>query len=348
MGAITKISWCHSTWNPWIGCTPVADECANCYADALDKQRFSKTLGGGTVEHPIRHWGIGKPRHRTSEAIWTAPARWNKAPLVCGACGQESPKRWNHQPVECGETCWKCQDGTFEQRRVFCGSLMDWADHEVALSWRNELFYVADQCKDLIFLFLTKRAENAYHYLRARYGVDGPPRNFWFGLSWMHQRPEEIKWLLRIPAAVRFLSVEPMLGPFDLAAGYPWATGMFIPEIGRYERIHWAIFGGESVDRRQPKTAARPCNLRWIRDGVQLCREAAIAPYVKQLGSNPVQDLRHVIPESDCDDPSFDPADIAAWEAGRAASPIHLLDWAGADPAEWPADVCVQELPATV
>lgn len=64
MGAETKISWCDSTFNPWIGCTKVSPACANCYAEAL-MHRWGKGL-----------WGPGKPRQRTSAACWRQPLKW--------------------------------------------------------------------------------------------------------------------------------------------------------------------------------------------------------------------------------------------------------------------------------
>lgn len=236
MSEKTKISWCDSTWNYWIGCTKVAEECANCYAAEQDQRRFSRTLGEGTPENPVRHWGKGQPRHLTSEATRFAPLKWNKKAIG--------------------------------QHRVFCGSLMDWADEEVPDEWRREMFRVADQCKNLTFLFLTKRPENAYKWFKIRYTSNGLeiPRHFWVGMSWMQAKSQEVEWLLKIPAMVRFLSIEPILEPF---------------QIGDFDlpSIQWIIFGGESGKN------ARPCNVAWIRDGLYQCRAASVKCFVKQLGS---------------------------------------------------------------
>jgi protein gp37 len=77
MGASTNIPWATDTWNPWLGCAKFSTECVNCYADELDRKRFSITLDGATKENPTRHWGAGAPRHHASPATWRAPMRWN-------------------------------------------------------------------------------------------------------------------------------------------------------------------------------------------------------------------------------------------------------------------------------
>src|SRR6267142_5997223 len=95
MAIESKIQWCHSTFNPWLGCTKVSPGCANCYAE---KNRAVKAFG-------VR-WGKGSARRRTSETYWEDPMRWNLKAKRLGV-----------------------------QHRVFCGSLCDWADGEVSEEW---------------------------------------------------------------------------------------------------------------------------------------------------------------------------------------------------------------------
>jgi protein gp37 len=277
MGEGTKIAWCSDTWNPWIGCTKFSAECLNCYADTLDLNRFSKTLGGATTDQPIRHWGPGRPRHRTNSFTDGTVLAWNRRPLVCDTCGLTG----HGLCLEPGDKCpdQKC-DGKLERRRVFCGSLMDWADEEVPDSWRDQVFTIAEQCTGMIFMFLTKRGENAMRYIKRRY-PDGAPAHFWGGMSYMGDRPGEICYLVNTPWRTRFLSVEPMLGPVMLHGEQDGKVYRWLGKGG----IDQVIFGGESGPD------ARPCNIAWIRNGVWQCRAGGAAPYVKQLGARPVEDI---------------------------------------------------------
>ncbi len=160
--------------------------------------------------------------------------------------------------------------------------------------------------------------------------------NVWLGVSVENQKAadERIPILLSLPAAVRFLSVEPMLGPIDFSR---WIGDRQSDVIARrlaglsYERnfIHWAIFGGESGDD------ARPCNVEWIREGVRQCRVAGVAAFVKQLGACPVMNR---LVHGD------------AWgSAELETSYLQLCNDHGGDWDEWPdelADLKVREFPA--
>ncbi len=317
MGEGTAIAWATDTWNVWIGCTKVSEECAQCYADELDKKRFSKLMDGGTKGAPVRHWGPGAPRHATSEDIFNAPLRWNKKPLVCIQCGaayEDSPAasviKCSADPQGNGSICM----GAIERRRVFTGSLMDWADAEMSDGARDKIFDQAEECQSLHFLFLTKRIEAAAKYLRRRYGRN-IPEHFSIGLSWMRKFPNDVNVLLGVPARIRFLSVEPMLGP--------------LPEIVIPE---WVIFGGESGK------IARPCFVEWIRDGMKYCLDKGSIPFVKQLGSN----VR-------CSNANlFDWPDHVLLEgqgSGAAECRVRLKDPKGATMEEWPEEVRLQAMP---
>ena len=128
-----------------------------------------------------------------------------------------------------------------------------------------------------------------------------------------------------IPAAVRFLSVEPMLEPIDLQ----YAAFNGADSFGTMEGIHWVIVGGESGHH------ARPFDPLWAKSIVEQCRRAGVPVFVKQLGSKPVL--------GDIGDLHGWPAGPGPvdWETGR----IHLRHSHGADPAEWPAELRVREFP---
>lgn len=303
MSETTNIAWATSTFNPWIGCTKVSPGCDHCYAAVSTPAR---TLGV--------KWGAGEPRRRTSASNWKQPLAWNRKARASG-------KPW----------------------RVFCGSLCDVFDNEVPASWREDLFEVIRATPALTWMLLTKRVGNVEDmlpggwYARSTY-PNGPWPNVWIGATVVNQEEadRDIPKLLEVPAAVRFLSLEPMLGPINLRA---YLDG--VEEHGLDERmkpgacvsytppVDWVIVGGESA---QPGHRARPFNVEWARDIVRQCKEAWVPCFVKQLGSAPGSDNMF----------DFD----ATW-APSMEYPIALPmnDRAGAEPSEWPVDLRVREFP---
>jgi protein gp37 len=183
---------------------------------------------------------------------------------------------------------------------------------------------------------LTTPAERAEVGDWARLTVMGaaePPPNIWLGTSVEDQASadERIPHLLATPAAVRFLSCEPLIGPVEL--DFTMAAKRVTerhPEPGGGERItgewkvpgiDWVIVGGESGPR------ARPMDLEWARSLVAQCRAAGVKPFVKQLGSNPWE-IEHL-----------DTGDHESY-------PMKLRESHGRDMAEWPEDLRVREFPS--
>lgn len=207
---LSTIQWCDYSWNPWIGCRKVAAECANCYAETLDRNRYSKTLAPGTKENPVSHWGSGL-RHRTK--TWGDPLKWNKHAKNNLAAFWE----WaNEQPDDEVLT-------PPHRPRVFCASLADWLDDEnVPIEWFIDLLFLIDETPNLDWLLLTKRPKNWEVRMREAQSamdtcggwIDGfPPENVWIGVS----AGADQQAALDIPARVHFLSCEPMLKPVDLS-----------------------------------------------------------------------------------------------------------------------------------
>lgn len=121
----SAIQWTTHTFNPWIGCTKVAPECKNCYAEEQQDHRYGRVK-----------WGKGQPRHRTSETYWKQPLKWNR---------------------EAADSA--------ERLRVFCASLADVFDEEVDVNWRLDLFSLISQTPNLDWLLLTKRPAAAKRFL---------------------------------------------------------------------------------------------------------------------------------------------------------------------------------------
>jgi ribosomal protein L40E len=115
----SSIQWTDHTFNAWEGCTKVAPECKNCYAETLVDKRFGRAK-----------WGKGQPRRRTSENLWKQPLAWNKT-AICLNCG--------YAELIGSDDCRKCGVNFLKQNRrrprVFCLSLGDWLDEEVPIEW---------------------------------------------------------------------------------------------------------------------------------------------------------------------------------------------------------------------
>lgn len=324
MAETTKIAWCDATFNPWIGCTKVSAGCAHCYAENTTRARVLRGQGHET-------WGKGAQRSRTSAANWKAPLRWNS----------------------------ECEVHPDYRHKVF-PSLCDWLDDEVPIEWLADFLRLIHDTPNIDWLLLTKRPENFFQRLtqvntsvrglidRARnneevaklavwveYWRTGvkAPGNVWFGTSVENQAmaDKRIPELLKIPARIRFLSVEPMLGPIEFSDVTKRSDAVMQLGKAALDGIHWVIFGGESG----PK--ARWCNVEWIRDGVRQCRAAEVAPFVKQLGSDPRYDTD---------------GDVVLSGAIQGSSkvrinnaPLDLKDTKGGDISEFPEDLRVREFP---
>src|SRR3990167_2282636 len=288
MAKTTGIAWTRSSWNPWIGCTEVSPGCDNCYARALDALH---KWGGAT------HWGPGVPRHRTSFHYWKQPMIWNRAAEHERITGKVLAK-----------SLWKGRPGFWP---VF-PSLCDPFDNEVPEEWRADFWRLIRATPTLTYLLLTKRIGNVIKMLPTHpfpMWHDGW-HNVWIGASIVN--PDELRRdlpkLRAIPAARRFVSYEPAIEAVD------WT--------GQLDGIHQVIVGGES---NQGGKKARPFDTKWARSTVRQCKEAGVAVFVKQIGSNPVS-------------LNTSPHDNKLYS-------VAIKDRAGADPAEWPEDLRVQEFP---
>ncbi len=282
MSENSKIEWTDHTFNPWIGCTKVSPGCAHCYAETLMDTRYGRVK-----------WGKGNPRQRTSDANWKQPLKWNRESAQgCAVC---------EAPV--GE----CQHENNRRPRVFCASLADWLDDEVPIELLASLLDLIRQTPNLDWLLLTKRPQNFRRVEEAgrRLESDGnwdilpkdhpavalhawignwtilkqPPINVWIGTTVEDQEraDERIPALLKIPAVVRFLSCEPLLGPVDLKLDFDLISDIATANPNP-TRIHWVICGGESGKD------ARPMHPDWARSLRDQCAAAGVPFLFKQWG----------------------------------------------------------------
>jgi protein gp37 len=249
---------------------------------------------------------------------------------------------------------WEANATEFERehghrQRIFVNSLSDVFDNKVPQEWRDSLFEMIRRTPSLDYLLLTKRIGNAERMLPADWG-DGYP-NVWLGATVANQEEAErdIPKLLAVSARVRFLSIEPMLGPLDLEypeSMFPNGPQMCCDgrECGCMGRpidppllygINWVIVGGESG------SGARSFNIQWARDLVAQCRGSGTAVFVKQLGARP---YLQVTRSSSVTAPSMK-LHIAEMQL---ESTISLSDRKGGDIREWPEDLRVRQFPDQV
>jgi protein gp37 len=317
----SKIEWTEATWNPVTGCTKVSAGCDHCYAETF-AERFR-----GVPGHPYEQGFDLK--------LW--PERL------------DIPLRWT------------------KPRRIFVNSMSDLFHADVPDEFILRVFAVMANSRQHTYQILTKRPQRMARFvgrMRWRFGTRGggpwrmaetgdamltvrpvldqdgdpePPPNVWLGVSVEDQAAAyRIDWLVKTPAAVRFLSCEPLIGPLDLL---PWlwrcprceASGdRTSPErspfgnvwcfecnhrgdgrpyaMERADRLHWVIVGGESGH------GARAMELVWAHQIAHDCRQAGVPVFVKQLGS------------------------VLAKQAGGPPK--------GGDPVFWPPALRVRQFPA--
>jgi protein gp37 len=334
---MTKIQWTDCTWNPiasfdkdtgkrgWF-CAHVSPGCAHCYAES-----FNRFRGNG---HAYTAQNAKRVEIRLMEHILTQPLSWRKP------------------------------------RRVFVCSMTDLFLDEHTDDQIARMFAVMAVARQHTFQVLTKRPARMRAWLADRDrlediyaqwpSVSGTPEevtawplpNVWLGVTCEDQRraDERIPVLLDTPAAIRFLSCEPLIGPIDLnlaawrAVDWKLDQPTWHPRTGARlgfaaSLLDWCIIGGESG------RDARDFDLAWAHSLVQQCRAAGIRPFVKQLGRHPVapNDESRYWPNEDMPlAASYEPH-----HQGESA-PLDLIDSHGGNIEEWPSYLRVREFPEAV
>lgn len=286
----TGIEWTEETWNPVTGCDRVSPGCDNCYA---------LTMAG-------RLKAMGQPKYQRDGDPRTSGPGFG---VTVHPDVLDQPLRWRRP------------------RRVFVNSMSDLFHDAVSDEFIARVFAVMASCPQHTFQILTKRHGRMRSLLsRNDFGPDvallaetefcgsdraWPLPNVWLGASAEDQKRADLRIpaLLETPAAVRFISAEPLLGPVDLSrwlrpVGWPkcWDDHEPTAECSRCIQPDWVIVGGESGH------GARPMHPDWVRALVNQCRSTGVPVFVKQMGS-----------------------------AGRSSK--------GSDMDAWPVDLRVREFP---
>lgn len=303
----TKIEWTEATWNPITGCSVTSPGCTNCYA--------MKLAGTRLRNHESR---TGLTMDTKAGPVWTGEVRFND--------------QWLDQPLR-----WK------RSRMIFVCAHGDLFHENVPEEWIDRVFAVMALCPQHTFQVLTKRADRMRKYCESRFETeigadklseaienqtgahnggewDAPLPNVWVGVSVEDQARanERIPDLLATPAALRWLSCEPLLGPVDLRwisfpsplggtelwdcldlHGDPGPSDQKVP--GAVEVVDWVVVGGESGP------GARAMHPDWARSLRDQCAAAGVPFFFKQWGD-------HL------------PGEIFHPESKRGAGAVHWLD----------------------
>jgi len=230
MGQKSTIEWTESTWNPVVGCTKVSTGCEHCYAETM-----SNRLAGMARKHSDDSNRRSHYMHVIKNGKWN-----NKIRIIPEAL--DDPLRWR------------------EPRQVFVNSMSDLFHKQVPLDFIKQVFGVMNHCQRHTFQILTKRPEIAAEYASQ---LTWTP-NIWMGTSVENESvTSRIDELRKIKARVRFLSLEPLLGPLNNL---------------NLNGIHWVIVGGESG------AGARPMQSEWVRDIRDKCIKERVPYFMKQWG----------------------------------------------------------------
>lgn len=245
MGQNSNIEWTEQTWNPLAGCTRISPGCQNCYAERMAKRLIAmgQEKYQGTVDKNGRWTGA----LNFDVDNWDAPTKRKKPTMY------------------------------------FVNSMSDLFHADVPPNWSMRIWDVMAKTPQHTYQILTKRADVMEQRVKWLVDLYGVLPNVWLGVSVENQQyaDERIPHLLQTPAAVRFLSCEPLLGPvsIDLIDGVFYDSGMPFP-WQKLEKpgIDWVIVGGESAPN------ARPMHPNWARSLRDQCKSAGVAFFMKQWG----------------------------------------------------------------
>lgn len=273
---MTTIEWTERSWNPIVGCAVLSPGCTNCYA-----MRAAWRMG----MNPATPQYAGLTRKVNGKPVWTGVMRLHE-PALALPLRRRKPTTW------------------------FVNSMSDLFADGVTDDWLDRVFAIMARTPQHTYQFLTKRADRMRLYLSRRplprsdlgrqiIAAHGrlvwPLPNVWAGVSTEDQRRanERIPQLLATPAAVRWISAEPLLGAIDLVnvtggtatssvlAVNALTGSIYRPDKGDLApgpRLDWVVVGGESGD------GARPMHPDWARQLRDQCAEAGVPFFFKQWG----------------------------------------------------------------
>jgi protein gp37 len=288
MGDKSNIEWTDATWNVITGCSVVSPGCTNCYA--------MRQAGTRLKTSPSY---VGLTEDTKAGPVWNGKVRFNEKQV-------RLPLQWQ------------------KPRRIFVNSMGDLFHEDVPDEWIDRVFAVMWSTHWHVFQILTKRPERMRDYVREAIKhppfSPGLPQNIWLGTSCEDQAraDERVPLLLATPAAVRWVSAEPLLGPInfqrlsvlnlpddppgpscvrrvmsltgEIKDVEPRSGRLF--DAGDTSRLDWIVVGSESG------RAARPMAAQWARDIREQCKVAGVPFFMKQMSGRPfsaaiIKDIRY-------------------------------------------------------
>lgn len=273
---MTKIEWTNATWNPVIGCSKVSSGCQNCYAEKMAGRLSNIAATSYYIKVVKSEMQKDNPNFiEKGLPIWNGKTHLVKSALT-------KPFHWK------------------KPRMIFVCSMGDLFHESLAFADIFKVYEVIAQCRQHIFQVLTKRPERMMKFFEwlgneiKRVGLDSIPSesknslhylkalpNLWLGVSAENQEQADkrIPILLKIPAAIRFVSCEPLLGPvqlFSVNHAYIWVNEIKTSDcIG----LDWVIAGGESGPNARPMHPAWAISLR------DQCKVTGTPFFFKQWGA---------------------------------------------------------------
>lgn len=272
----TAIEWTDDSWNPVVGCTKVAPECANCYAERIHTMRHKAYLQGKPIPSCYAH---------PFDKVVFLPERLDR------------PRHWQ------------------KPKKVFVGSMTDLFHEQVKTGWLDQIFAIMAMTPHITYQLLTKRPARMREYLsdltlpqrvnKAAAEIDDvlglqggvfPLRNVWVGVT--PTKDEDITTLLDTPAAIRFVSIEPIIRSWDLA---PYLGAVDCQDIGLdhlYNRdgygcwidgLDWVICGGETGPNR------RYINSYWVSHLRNQCVANGVPFFFKKWGTRRGDPADHMV-----------------------------------------------------
>jgi len=323
----TKIEWTNETWNPVVGCSKVSPGCDNCYAEKMAGRLSCMANQKYATPQAINPPKTGNGKYWHTGAWAGGKFRWN-GKTVCDESSLDKPLHWK------------------KPRMIFVCSMSDLFHPSVPFEFINKIALVMARCPQHTFQVLTKRPEIALEHTKNWQKESGYSSLFggdvWLGVTAENQKcaDERIPILLQIPAAVRFVSIEPMLGAVEIPKEYlgkkidhyfgearekeltaeQFTSGNYLDNF-----LDWVIVGGESGP------GARHCKLEWIRGIVDQCKTASMPIFVKQLHL-PKKSTKNIYRPCTSDIDEM----CKAW--GFRVSK---------DMSEWPEDLRIRQFPKT-
>lgn len=294
----TNIEWADYVWNPVIGCSIVSPGCTNCYAMKMAARIQRMAAGRGASTHYA-----GTTREVNGNAVWTGKLAIAPDDIVTAPLHQKKP------------------------RKIFVCSMGDLFHENVPDEWIDRVFAVMALAPQHTFQVLTKRSTRMREYfsgalrdsrhrietitypMSARFQIAGmrptwPLPHVWLGVSAEDQAraDERVPDLLATPAAIRFVSAEPLLSQIDftrlrfststerwICNSLDFGNGFFPPKPHQ-KPLDWIIVGGESG------SGARPMHPDWARSIRDQCRASGTPFFMKQMGG-PVKARMPPIPD---------------------------------------------------